>query len=123
MDYKDEWPTQEGWRTEEYDGRCGNCYEAFKKGDKYCRYCGTKCGEGSGEAYSDFVPVLYDVIPVKRVRKCAECGNEWTSIDMLHSEKYCSDCGKLAQIIEEERWTVLPKEEKKKDTEWEETDW
>ena len=32
MDYKDEWPTQEGWRTEEYDGRCGNCYEAFKRG-------------------------------------------------------------------------------------------
>ena len=41
---------EEEWSTD-YSGRCGNCHERLGKNDKYCRYCGTKRGEGKFRPY------------------------------------------------------------------------
>ena len=39
----------------DYEGRCGNCHKFFGEGDLYCRYCGTKAGEGRYEPYDDIM--------------------------------------------------------------------
>ena len=33
----------------DYEGRCGNCHGFLGEEDKYCRYCGTRRGEGAFE--------------------------------------------------------------------------
>ena len=34
--------------------QCGNCH-AYLGDDQYCRYCGTKAGEGAFEPYMNYV--------------------------------------------------------------------
>jgi len=33
----------------DYEGKCGDCREIFDETDQYCKYCGTKRGEGAFE--------------------------------------------------------------------------
>ncbi|MCF0230592.1 MAG: hypothetical protein HUJ76_12985, partial [Parasporobacterium sp.] len=35
--------------------QCGNCHEFFEEGDQYCRFCGTKKGEGAFEPYYNYI--------------------------------------------------------------------
>ena len=74
------------------EGRCGECHKPLN-GDAYCRYCGTKAGEGSFEPYEDVICCVYGPPPVEREHVCKACGYEWTSFAMIDAEKYCPRCG------------------------------
>ena len=51
----------------DYEGRCGNCHKFFGEGDLYCRYCGTKAGEGRYEPYDDIMQCVYGPPPETNV--------------------------------------------------------
>ncbi len=92
---------EEEWSTD-YSGRCGNCHERLGKNDKYCRYCGTKRGEGKFRPYQNLMQCIYGPMPVKRVHRCKKCGKKWETILMIDDEKYCPDCGGISKIVEVE---------------------
>ena len=56
------------WSTD-YTGKCGNCHKMLGSEDKYCRYCGTKRGEGKFESEQNMIQCVYGPMPGKRVRK------------------------------------------------------
>lgn len=80
------------WSTD-YNGKCGNCHKSFHGDEKYCRYCGTKRGEGKFEPYQNLIQCIYGPVPVKRVRKCTKCTNLWETFLMIDREDYCPQCG------------------------------
>lgn len=75
----------------DYEGRCGNCHK-FIGEDEYCRYCGTKKGEGKFEPYENFIPCVYGS-PNTYIHKCKECGIEFQSSGMGAGPNYCYKCG------------------------------
>ncbi len=77
----------------DYEGRCGNCHKFFGEGDLYCRYCGTKAGEGRYEPYDDIMQCVYGPPPTERLHTCNECGYSWKSWAMIDNERYCPKCG------------------------------
>lgn len=100
---KDEWSInlEDEWSTN-YDGKCGNCHKSFRGDEKYCRYCGTKRGEGKFKPYQNLMQCIYGPPPVKRVRKCTRCNNRWETFEMIDKEDYCPLCGAPSQIIQED---------------------
>lgn len=86
----------------DYENRCGNCHEELEAGDKYCRHCGTKRGEGKFEPYSNLIACIYGPEPVKRRHRCSACWYQWETCLMMDDEKYCPRCGAKAEIIKEE---------------------
>ena len=93
--------SEERW-SRDYSGRCGNCHERINRRDKYCRYCGTKRGQGLFAPYENLMQCIYGPMPVKRARKCTNCGKEWTTILMIDNEDYCPDCGAETIIVASE---------------------
>ncbi|MBR4514604.1 MAG: hypothetical protein IKO61_06940 [Lachnospiraceae bacterium] len=80
--------------SKDYEGRCGNCHTLFDDDeDEYCRYCGTKRGEGDFLPYENFNACVYGPPPEERVHICGECGFSWTTIRMLDRSAYCPKCG------------------------------
>lgn len=87
------------WSTD-YTGKCGNCHKWLGDGGKYCRYCGTKRGEGKFEPYQNMMQ-YYPPMPVKQVRECTKCKKTWETVLAIYGEKYCTDCGGSIQVIEQ----------------------
>lgn len=89
------------WKIPTKD-QCGNCHANLQEGDKYCRICGTKVGEGEYAPYLDIMEVIYGPMPVERVHTCEKCGHTWTTCLMVDKEAYCPMCGGNAPYGREE---------------------
>ena len=85
----------------DYEDKCGNCHKYLGKQDKYCKYCGTKRGEGEFKPYENVMYCVYGP-PIKHKYKCKACGNLWiVSVLGGDNSKYCPECGqKKADLIE-----------------------
>lgn len=81
-----------GWVTPDAT-HCGNCHATLGEGDKYCRICGTKAGEGAFAPYQQIMQCIYGPRPEERTHTCEKCGYTWTTCLMLDNEKYCPQCG------------------------------
>jgi len=81
---------------------CGHCNAHLRDGDKYCRKCGTRRGEGAFVPSMTMMQCIYGPAPVRRVRKCTRCGKTRETFLMIDNENYCPDCGGLTKIIEED---------------------
>ena len=46
-------------KTSDYVERCGNCHAYMIKSDLFCRYCGTKRGDGAFEPFDELEFVQY----------------------------------------------------------------
>lgn len=79
---------------------CGNCHESLRKGDKYCRLCGTPVGHGAYNPYqvSWDMQCVYGPMPVPRLHECKRCGSSWTVCAMIDREYYCPECGGAVSI-------------------------
>ena len=89
-----------GKLSDDHEGRCGNCH-AFLNGDSYCRFCGTKAGEGRYEPYNDDVGTIYGPPPRRRKFTCSKCGyifKDWTMRDEIG---YCPECGCSVTVTED----------------------
>lgn len=93
-----------GWIIPTKD-QCGNCH-AELNGDKYCRICGTKAGEGAYEPYQDLMECIYGPMPVNRKHVCTNCGYSWTTCFMVDDQKYCPKCGGSAPYEEDEDFLI-----------------
>lgn len=80
------------WRKPTKD-QCGNCHATLTDGDKYCRICGTKVGEGEYAPYLDTIQCIYGPMPKTREHECKGCGYKWTTCLMVDKERYCPHCG------------------------------
>ena len=81
-------------RSRDYEGRCGNCHELFDDdGDLFCRYCGTRRGEGQFLPYENFMACVYGPPPVDRFHECKKCGFSWTTHRMVDRSAFCPKCG------------------------------
>ncbi len=79
--------------TDDYENKCGNCHKQLRTGEKYCKYCGTKRGEGAFLPYTNSTEVLYGA-PIKIKKKCKKCGNIWIEYEFgRETIKYCPKCG------------------------------
>ena len=96
-------PNPEAYSTD-YHNRCGHCHEYIGE-DRYCRYCGTKRGQGEYKPYLDLMQCIYGPMPIERTHKCTRCGNEYTVVSMLDNERYCPLCGGKTTIISTEKDT------------------
>ncbi len=96
-----------GWSTD-YEGRCGNCHKSLQSSEKYCRYCGTKRGEGKFEPYQTIMQCIYGPMPVKRIRKCTRCQMEWETHEMVDNQNFCPECGAPSKIVFEESDRITP---------------
>lgn len=77
----------------DYEGRCGNCHSFLREEDKYCKYCGTKRGEGKFEPYENIILCVYGP-PVKMKFHCSDCNNKWITVGLGGDEsKFCPNCG------------------------------
>ena len=76
--------------------QCGNCHAYIQEGDKYCRICGTKVGDGRYEPYQDLMECIYGPMPITRKHFCKKCGYSWTTCLMIDNEEYCPQCGSFA---------------------------
>ncbi len=79
--------------VEPKEGECGNCHARLGKEDEYCRYCGTRAGEGAFEPYQNFLECVYGPMPVERIHTCSKCGYSWTTCVMIDRQRYCPKCG------------------------------
>lgn len=89
------------WSTD-YTNRCGNCHKSLDENEKYCRYCGTKRGEGAFQPYQNIMQCIYGPMPQKRVHKCTACDHWWQTMLMIDNEKFCPECGSRADVYEYE---------------------
>ena len=81
--------------------QCGNCH-AFIGDDAYCRYCGTKAGEGKFEPYYNEEGCIYGPPPIEREHNCPNCGYSWTNCMMIDNQRYCPKCGSVVNVTEDE---------------------
>ena len=77
----------------DYEGKCGNCHKSLSDGDRYCRHCGTRRGEGKFEPYMNLMQCIYGPLPVKRTHTCPTCRTAWVRELMIDNEIYCPHCG------------------------------
>ncbi|MCR5794932.1 MAG: hydrogenase maturation nickel metallochaperone HypA [Solobacterium sp.] len=70
---------------------CANCKQTYIKGDKYCRYCGSRMGR------PEYIPQSFSCIygppPTERKHICRNCGHTWTTVLMIDKEEFCPKCG------------------------------
>ena len=77
----------------DYTDRCGNCHKVLDEGDKYCRYCGTKRGEGRFLPFENPMYALYGAPTLKKYY-CQNCLNEWKIRVFFDEEStHCPNCG------------------------------
>lgn len=94
---------EKGKNNPAYKGRCGNCHK-YLGDDKYCRYCGTKAGEGDFLPFDEIVQCVYGPPPTARSHHCNNCGHEWTTNMMIDNQYYCPECGsKDTSVTEKNR--------------------
>ena len=107
----------------DYEGKCGNCHKSLGNNDQYCRYCGTKRGEGEFKPYENVSYCIYGPAPRLRLHSCISCGYEWNTHSMIASEKYCPRCGATCKIVERNEsfdlevpdWVINMEKEKEKE--------
>ena len=87
--------------TKTDSSHCGNCHRALGS-DEYCRYCGTKRGNGKFDPYYNEPQCIYGPPPVRRLHNCNVCGYKWDTNVMIDRQGYCPKCGGSCSIIEEE---------------------
>lgn len=77
----------------DYTDRCGNCHEYMSKEDKFCKYCGTRRGEGKFRPFENRISLLYGP-PMKVKYTCQSCGHSWTyrATGNPKKSKYCPAC-------------------------------
>ena len=106
-------------KTSDYESRCGNCHAYMIKSDLFCRYCGTKRGDGAFEPFDEleFVQYAYGP-PIKTRFKFDACGHNWeTTVFGGDDSMFCPHCGKSAlqkverTILNFENAFSLPDEE------------
>lgn len=85
----------------DYMNRCGNCTKFLAEEDRYCRYCGTKRGEGAFKPYMVSAFCIYGPPPIKQKYECRHCGNSWIASMSVGHQKYCGQCGMPAEIAKE----------------------
>jgi len=90
--------------SSDYKDKCGNCHETLMDGDKYCRHCGTKRGEGQFKPYLNIMECIYGPMPVKRKHICNTCKTIWERELMIDQEHFCPNCGGNVDIIETPYW-------------------
>ncbi len=78
---------------------CGNCHAYLHEGDRFCRICGTRVGDGAYEPYQLNMECLYGPRPIHRKHACRECGHTWITCLMKDDEKYCPQCGGIADEV------------------------
>ena len=83
------------WETRYENNQCGNCQGYLGPGDKYCRLCGTKAGEGSFKPWQNFMECVYGPMPVLRKHECSRCGHTWETMLMIDNQRFCPECGGL----------------------------
>ena len=84
----------------DYEGRCGNCHSQLESDDKYCRYCGTRRGEGSFQPYTNEMYCVYGP-PIRQKHKCPNCGYSWETTRVGGDKsQYCPQCGEQTLVIE-----------------------
>lgn len=84
-------------RETDYTNRCGNCHEPLSARDRYCKYCGTKRGEGQFLPFDNGMYCIYGP-PVTKKYSCTNCGNKWYTRCLGGGEDslYCPQCGQSA---------------------------
>lgn len=90
------------WETRYAENQCGNCQGRLEPGDKYCRICGTKAGEGAFEPFQTALQCLYGPRSVTRSFSCASCGHSWETTSMSVRDRYCPKCGSDAKSDSDE---------------------
>lgn len=83
----------------DYNGKCGNCHKRLGD-DEYCRYCGTRRGEGEFKPYKNVSYCIYGPAPRFRIHTCNQCGYNWHTHAMVDNEKFCPKCGNETLIHE-----------------------
>ncbi len=83
----------ESWETRYRENTCGNCRGHLEPGDKYCRICVTKAGEGAFEPWLNIMQCVYGPRPVLRRHECGGCGYVWETKVMIDRQRYCPKCG------------------------------
>ena len=101
--YKDNYCTfcgkpNQGWR-EPSSSQCGNCHASLEPGDRFCRICGTRAGEGAYEPYQELIQCVYGPMPISRTHVCQNCGYTWTTSLMSDNENFCPQCGGSAPYL------------------------
>ena len=78
---------------------CGNCGGTLQEKDKYCRFCGTRKGEGTYQADPTFLNMLYGP-PVKKRYRCEKCNCTYNILAAGRQKPdYCPECGTKAKLI------------------------
>ena len=92
-------------KQEHWEDRCGNCDAYLDEDDRYCKYCGTKRGEGKFIP-EDNIPVCVYGPPVTKKYLCSKCGHAWITHGLVGGKdsKYCPRCGdgqvEMTEMIE-----------------------
>lgn len=81
--------------------QCGNCHEYLNDNDKYCRYCGTKRGEGKFLPYLNIMECIYGPMPEKRIHICESCYYQWETESMIDKQNFCPMCGSATPIVQD----------------------
>lgn len=78
----------------DYTDRCGNCHSYMDKSDKYCKFCGTKRGEGKFLPLNNEMYCVYGP-PIKKKYQCKKCNHKWYTAAFGGGEDslYCPQCG------------------------------
>lgn len=88
----------------DYTNRCGNCHAHMDEKDKFCKFCGTRKGEGKFLPYENEAYAVYGP-PVKIKYTCKSCGHSWMygGLGSLRESKYCPMC-RTQKIQMNESW-------------------
>lgn len=79
---------------------CGKCWQTLSDSDEYCRYCGTKRGEGDFNPADNIMECIYGPPPKEYAFACKSCGHAWTQKMMMpRSVVACPKCGLRAITI------------------------
>ena len=70
---------------------CANCRSAYRKNDKYCRYCGAP--HGTPIYIDDRFAMIYGP-PFSVVHECKICGYTWENGGLgADTQMWCPECG------------------------------
>ena len=92
-------------KDRDYTGRCGNCHEPMGEADKYCKFCGTKRGQGRFLPFDNPMYCVYGP-PIKTKYKCKNCGTLWLTCALGGGKEasFCPQCGKKKVVLVERKY-------------------